>query len=208
MKYTQLVAGLCFLASAIVEGSVLPDRHWYSLIQVQQIKELYPYLEKIKKGDLFIFDFDETVVTSDGKSSLHFVEGQETFNFIEELKKRECSIMVLTARFASQAMATFQQLKHSGIHFDFSEKFPEKGVWEMWVSGGASCLYKDGYLFCSGIDKGWVLEKFFILVGYPSERVWFIDDKLENNVGIGRMCARHRIPCTAFIYSFAVKSKV
>lgn len=128
---------------------------------------------------------------------MKLVEGLETKNVLERLKKKGCWVFALTARYAEMANSTNKMLSDLGIDFAATAPFP-RGSQMRDPQTGAVCT--DGIIYSSALDKGMVLNRFLENVVFrkhlqalnvarplaPSQRanlppkLVFVDDRVEN----------------------------
>lgn len=126
---------------------------------------------------------------------------------IKELQSKGLPVMALTLRHAYSSSLTVKQLLKLGICF---AKQLFKGIQNVYLDsiGKSRPFFYEGILFCNGCyDKGEVLEAYFKAISFYPEKIFMVDDNLENLKNVERMCRRLGIEFIGLNYTF-LRNKV
>lgn len=100
----------------------------------------------------------------------------DTPNIIKILQDLKLTTLVVTARKYSFSEVTFKQLNDAGL--SFSQDKNEK-PFAFWMNG-KRVAYRNGVLFCDGVDKGLCLVEYLKRKRHVSREIVMLDDSIDN----------------------------
>lgn len=96
---------------------------------------------------------------------------------LKTLRHHEIPCFLLTSRGTSVISATERHLADLSLSF---ENTMCKDEFEILRHGPETVKYKDGVIYCSGVDKGLVLKTFLNIVEVTARRIILVDDNYDN----------------------------
>lgn len=110
----------------------------------------------------------------------------KTSEVINELKKRQIPVLILTSRFPEDSWFTFAQLQSVGIDLSLQKDLPQVSL-QLPLTPYA--LYEKGVLFSTTVNKkSAVFIKFLKLHKMDLKCVIFVDDKLHHVEDVENAC--------------------
>lgn len=123
---------------------------------------------------------------------------KNTAPLIQNLQKKDFTVIALTARPTNLADISIRQLKNVGI--DFSRSIPYDHPLQLNYNNEVS--YQNGIIFCTGKDKGKALVTFLYYIDYQPKKIVFVDDKLKNIHNIERAVCGQDYPFIGLHYTY------